>query len=165
MTDRRADEAARRMPTADEQGSRMNGWLRKVIPERLALRALAVEINVPDRITVGHPEPIRVTVRNRLPFPLAISTPTSRLWGWEVDAVPEADRRGFSAPDTGRAVSFNLSERRVFKATWDGRFCERSGDDTVWRDAPGRHTVTGYLAVKDWRRRGLYDEQEIVVVE
>lgn len=161
----RGDEHARRIPRADQNSSRMNAWLRRLVPERLAQRALSVDLQAPETITLGEPEAIRVVVRNRFPVPLAISTPTSRLWGWAVDDTPEADRRGFTAPETGRSVAFRLNERRVFEASWDGRFCERVGTDTVWRDAPGRHTLTGYLAIENWRARGLYDETDVRVIE
>lgn len=140
------------------------GWLAGMLPERLAVRGLAVDVQVPDTISLGSPSPFTVVVYNRLPVPVEITLPTSRLWGWSVDDVPEADSRGYEPPSVERSFAFNRGQQRTFTATWDGRIRERGTDGDVWRNARGKHTITGYLAVENWRERGLYSEKSVDVV-
>ncbi|WP_154018437.1 hypothetical protein [Halolamina rubra] len=93
-----------------------------------------------------------------------VSTATSRLWGWGVDGIDEADNRTFTPPATQRQVRFGGRERKVFRGTWDGRICEERNNEPVWVDAPGEHTLTGYLAVGDAEKHGLSAATEVLVV-
>ncbi|MFB6156170.1 MAG: hypothetical protein ABEJ22_09760 [Haloferacaceae archaeon] len=154
------------MPTGRrEESDERGGWFDRLVPSALAIAALSVEIRAPEAIPLGEPRTFYVVVRNRLPVPVTVSTPTSRLWGWEVDGIREADRRSFSPPETERRVRFAGFERKAFEASWDGRICEESASGTVWTDAPGTHSLTGYVAVENWEDRGLVAETEVRVVE
>lgn len=163
------DETPRRLNAypSESNGDASSGtsWFAKLVPESLARRGLVIEVRAPETLHLDERRAIYVIVRNRLPVPITVSTPTSRLWGWDVDGVPEADRRSFTPPETGRTVRFGGLQRKVFEATWDGRMCEQQDSQTRWVDSPGTHTVTGYLAIDRWKQRGLYDETEITVVE
>jgi hypothetical protein len=162
------DSGGRRSQGSDDgdgESGQRGGWFDSLVPRALAVRALTVAVRVPEAIPLGERRTFYVVVRNRLPVPVTVSTPTSRLWGWEIDGIQEADRRSFAPPPTGRSVRFGGFERKVFEATWDGRICERDGSGAVvWRDAPGVHSLTGYLAVENWRERDLYGETEVRVV-
>lgn len=149
----------------DDASSRRTSVVARVLPRSVALGGLSVDLHAPDTVVVGDPARFHVVVRNRLPVPVSVSTPTSRLWGWQVDGVPEADRRDVHPPETERPVYFGRRERRVFSATWDGRIREAGPEGDVWRPASGAVTLTGYLAVADFRARGLYAEREVMVVE
>lgn len=140
------------------------GWLAGMVPERLAVRGLTVDVQAPDTVSVGSPSPIAVTIHNRLPLPVVFTLPTSRLWGWLVDTMPEADSRGFEPPAVERRFGLDRGQRRTFVATWDGRVRKRGDDGDVWQDARGTHTITGYLAAKHWCERGLYGESTVDVV-
>lgn len=153
------------MPSAAGQTARTGSWFDSLVPEWLGLAALRVSIHAPERIRLGEPQWFYVVARNRLPVPVTVSTPISRLWGWEVDGIEEADRRTFSPPETGRSVRFGGLERKVFEGTWDGRICERDTDGQVWTDQLGTHTLKGYFAVDDWAERSLFDEFEVTVTE
>lgn len=157
----------RRLPTSgdgDGESHQRGGWLAEVVPDRVAVRALSVAVRGPETVTVGEPARFLVSVRNRLPATVSLTLPSSRLWGWRVDDAPEADERNYEAPETARTVTFGGSERRVFEATWDGRVRRSGGDSDVWVPHEGPATFTGYLAVEDWERRGLYDRLSVEVV-
>lgn len=140
------------------------GWVAGLVPEALAFRFLSVELRTPRRIVVGKSERFLLRVRNRAPIPVAVELPTSRLWGWQVDGVPEADERGFEAPDTPRTVAFDRRETKQFAGSWDGQVRrERRGGD-VWEPRTGTHTITAYLAADDWEGRKLSDSEQIEVV-
>lgn len=149
----------RESDSPDESG----GWIAGLVPQRLGLAALTVEVHAPATIRMGEPTAFYVVVRNRIPFPVVVSTATSRLWGWAVDGIDEGDTRGFTPPDTGRQVKFGGRERKVFRGTWDGRICEQRNDEPVWTDAPGEHTIRGYFAVDDDETHGLAAEAEVFV--
>lgn len=162
MSDDQAPERRRPpMPRAAGDGDSGGSWFDRLVPEVLGRVALTVEVRAPETIRLGEPTSFYVVVRNRIPVPVTVSTPTSRLWGWVVDGAEEGDRRSFSPPETGRSVRFGGLERKVFEGTWDGRIREEG--DGGWSDAGGTHTLTGYLAVEDWERRGLGAETEVTV--
>ena len=170
----------RRLPTvSDDENleSDSASWTAGLVPEAVALWGLSVDVRGPDALALGEPSRFLVAVENRLPVAVSITLPTSKLWGWQVDGVPEADDRGYEPPETSRTVAFARGERKVFSATWDGRV-RRSGsrgDDpvegrdgrsdggNVWVDCEGRCQFTGYLAADRWEKRGLYDQIDVVV--
>lgn len=139
-------------------------WISGFVPQRLGLAALTVNVYAPETIHLGEPTQFHVVIRNRVPFPVVVSTATSRLWGWAVDGIDEADNRTFTPPATPRQVKFGGRERKVFRGTWDGRVCEERNNEPVWVDAPGEHTLTGYLAVDDAEKHGLSAATEVFVV-
>lgn len=140
------------------------GWLARVVPDAVAVRALSVEVRGPETVTVGESARFLVVVSNRLPVAVRVELPTSRLWGWRVAGVPEADERGYEAPDTPRTVTFGRGGYRVFKATWDGRIRRAGESGDRWTPREGTVSFTGYLAAEGWERRGLYDERSVEVV-
>lgn len=148
----------------DDDGRASGGWLAAVVPDSLAVRALSVEVRGPSRVTVGDPVEFAVVVQNRLPTPVSLTLPSSRLWGWEVDGLPEADERGYEAPDAQRIVTFGRREQRVFETRWDGRIRTRDDGSDRWVPSHGPVTFTGYLAVPSWEQRGVFDTQQIEVV-
>ena len=166
MSAKRKSNAMRRLPTVsdDESLERESGsWLAGVVPDAVALRGLSVEVRGPETVRLGEPARFWVSVRNRLPVAVSVTLPTSRLWGWQVDGVPEADERGYEPPETGRTVRFARGERKAFTTTWDGRVRQASDEGDVWVDREGPRRFTGYFAVEGWEERGLYDRIEVVV--
>lgn len=152
-----SDERRGGLPVEDPLSTdgRRSSWLARVVPRRATLRALAVELRAPARVTTGEPATFRVSIRNRLPVPVAVELPTSRVWGWAVDGVPEADERGYRAPAEPRTVRFGGRERRVFEGRWDGTIRRPGPDGDVWEPVPGTHTLTAFLAVPDPENRGV----------
>lgn len=150
--------------TDGENDGRSGSWFSRAVPRPVVLRALDVKFRGPTKVTVGDPETFVLTIRNRLPIPVALTLPTSRLWGWSVDDVPEADERGFDPPDATRRVAFARNERRVFTTTWDGQVRRAGERGDEWVPQEGTCRVVGYLAADDWERRGLYDDHEVRVV-
>jgi len=155
----------RYLPTSSDEefDGETGSWVASLVPESVALRALAVELRAPDAVALGEPTTFYVVVRNRLPVPIAVTLPTPKLWGWLVDDAPEGDERGYEPPDAERTVAFGSRERRTFTATWDGRVRRSGRDGDVWDDRRGTHDLTGYLAAEEWERRGLYDCREVTV--
>lgn len=136
----------RRLPTVGDDENLQNegaGWIAGVVPDAVALRGLSVAVHGPDAVTLGEPAEFHVVVRNRLPVAVSVTLPTSRLWGWQVDGVPEADERGYDAPDTSRGVTFAGGERKAFSVEWDGRVrragtAEGGGSEGATADSGGK---------------------------
>lgn len=141
------------------------GFLSRLIPNALALRWLDVDLRAPGQVTVGESTEFLFQVRNRLPVPVSLTLPTSRLWGWTVDGVDEADARGYQPPESPRTVTFKRRERRTFSDTWDGTVRRPSDGGDRWEPHVGACTLTAYLAVDGWRRRGLFASAQISVLE
>lgn len=166
MSDHEDDRRRRSGGVGESRQSGAGGLgIHRLVPSVLAHAALTVELQAPATIRLGEQTTFVVVVRNRVPIPITVTTPTSRLWGWKVDGVPEADRRSFAPPATGRTVRFGGLERKEFQATWDGRICEEKHGETVWTDAPGTHTLAGYLAVEGGKRNDLSAELEVTVAD
>ncbi|WP_423744046.1 hypothetical protein V5735_13795 (plasmid) [Haladaptatus sp. SPP-AMP-3] len=139
------------------------GFVAGLVPNSVALRCLSVELRAPREIVVGEPARFMFRVENRFPIPLSVRLPTSKLWGWSVNGIPEADERGFEPPETPRTVAFRRQGVRLFEGTWDGQI-RRAGDDgDVWRPIPGTQTLSAFLAT-DTDRQNLADSVEISVV-
>ncbi|WP_227353531.1 DUF4399 domain-containing protein [Haladaptatus salinisoli] len=138
------------------------GWFAGLVPNAVALRCLSVELRAPREVVVGEPARFLVRVRNRAPLPVSVRLPTSRLWGWEVDGIPEADERGFEPPATPRRVAFRRRGIRQFEGRWDGRVRRAGRDGDVWEATPGEHTLTAYLATGDAPRK-LSDSVRVTV--
>lgn len=149
------DRERPRLPVEDPLSTdrkRSPTWASRAIPRRLALRALAVDLRAPARVTPGEPVRFQVSIRNRLPVAVSVELPTSRVWGWAVDGVPEADERGFEPPDEPRTMTFGRRERRVFEGHWDGTVRRSGAEGDVWVPVPGTHTLSAFLAVPDPHR-------------
>ncbi|GAA0226730.1 hypothetical protein ACFFQF_11185 [Haladaptatus pallidirubidus] len=121
-------------------------WVAGLVPNAIALRCLSVELRAAREIVVGEPAKFVLRVRNRSPIPVSVRLPTSRLWGWEVDGIPDADERRFEPPESPRRVAFPRRGIRQFEGTWDGQIRRSGIDGDEWRPEPGVHTLTGYLA-------------------
>ncbi|WP_435155237.1 hypothetical protein [Haladaptatus sp. DFWS20] len=139
------------------------GWFAGLVPNAVALRSLSVELRAPREIVVGEPATFALRVRNRAPFPLSVRLPTSRLWGWDVDGIPDADERRFEPPETPRRVAFRRRGVRQFEGTWDGQIRDSGTSGDEWRPEPGEHILTGYLA-SGKSLQNLQDSVQITVL-
>jgi hypothetical protein len=139
------------------------GFFAGLIPNRVALRCLSVELRAPREIVVGEPGKFLVRVKNRAPVPLSVRLPAAKLWGWSVNGIPEADERGFEPPDTPRTVSFRRQGVRQFEGRWDGQVRRSEIDGDVWEPKPGAHTLTAFLAT-DYEYQNVRDSVEVTVV-
>lgn len=153
----------RQFSISDDEGGG-TAWFAGLVPQSLAARALSVTVRGPDTVNVGEPARFVVSARNRLPVAVRFTHPTSRVWGWLVDGVPEADERGLEPPEETRTTVLGGGERLTFHATWDGRIRRRGVDGDQWVARPGTVDFTGYFAVSDWRSRGAYDDFSVQVV-
>jgi hypothetical protein len=146
-SDRRADRFG-----FDENRNVVTEALRRLVPQSVARRALAVDVAVErSTVAVGDPVPFRVAFRNRLPLPVVVETPDRRLWGWTVDGELEASNEPrFADPDreTPGTFAFRAGERKVVSRTWHGRRRRvAEGEPTRWVDLdPGRHELGVFLA-------------------
>ena len=123
----------------------------RLLPARLTRRCVAVSVATDRaRYAPGDPVRIRVTLRNRLPVPVAVTTPTRRPWGWSVDGHLEAEDVPRRSPGGAGSVSFRAREAKTFEWTWDGRIRRVEGDTERWRPlAPGEHELRAFLATAD----------------
>lgn len=122
-----------------------------LVPQSLARRGLTVRIETDrPRYATGEPIEITVEVRNRLPVPVTIETPTRRLWGWSVNGYLEASDE-LRYRDGGRGnFEFRGRERKRFQRIWDGRV-KRVGEPTRWEQATGEVEVQAFLPLRGRR--------------
>lgn len=143
--------------------SRRVGFVGPRLPTGLSCRLLSCSLEAPDEIGVGVPTPFRFHVKNRAPASLTLECASSRSWGWTVNDVPEAGAGRFEPPTEPATVAFGPRERRTFVGRWDGQFLEADGAQERWVTVPGTHTLTAYIAVDDWRTRGMVASVDVTV--
>lgn len=126
-----------------------------LVPTGLRDRAIEVTVET-DRAVYDRDEPvgIRVRLRNRMPFPISIRTPTRRRWDWAVDGDRRAAGAEFEpAPADPSLLSFYRSETKTFTRRWHQRF--RTAADR-WEPAePGTYEIAAFVDVDEPVRRGL----------
>jgi predicted oxidoreductase len=151
----------------DENRSVVADTLEKIVPQSVARRALTVAVDTDrDTYAVGERVRFRVTVRNRLPLPVAVETPDRRLWGWTIDGELEASdepRFADSTRETPGTLRLRGGETLVVERTWRGRF-RRVRDDgpTRWVQAePGVHELGVFLAYDGGPRATTTFEVEV----
>lgn len=130
----------------DDNRNYLTSALAKLVPRGLAHRGVAVTVDVErERYAAGEPVRFTVALRNRLPVPIEVATPTRRLWGWTVDGELEAsDERVFQSSSPG-VLTFRGGERKVVTRTWNGRF-KRTGEPTRWVEPdPGTYELGAFV--------------------
>ncbi|WP_280586517.1 hypothetical protein [Halorubrum sp. Boch-26] len=149
----------------DETKDYLSAAVSRFVPRWLARRAVTVDVGT-DRAAYDAGDPVKITVRlrNRLPVPVEVVTPTRRPWGWAVDGVLEATDERRYVREESTAVAFRAGETKTATVTWNGRF-RRGNADGLDRSEPadrGDHTVSAFLCVAD-RRTHHEDATEIRV--
>lgn len=147
----------------DETTNYLSAAVSRFVPRWLARRAVTVDVST-DRDAYDPGEPVEITVRlrNRIPLPIEVVTPTRRPWGWAVDGVLEGTDERRYVREESTALSFRAGETKSATATWNGRF-RRENADGLDRSEPadrGDHTVSAFLCVAD-RRSHHEDAAEI----
>lgn len=132
-------------PTGDP-GSLLAKAVGGVIPQAVAQRAVRVSLSVDaKRHRRGDPVELTVEFTNRLPVPVAVRTPRSRLWGWSVDGRLEASAEPRYEPEATNEFRFLANERKRATWRWNGRVTDTDGHSR-WA-SPGEHVVRAFLAV------------------
>lgn len=144
-------------------GGRFVDWTsasHALFPASLRHRAIAVSVET-DREVYAEDAPVtlKVTMRNRIPFPVALKTESPVLWSWAIDGVPEASRYDDGTPEEAGLFRFGRSERKVFTRQWHQRF--REGEREWSRAGRGEFTVSAGVNVADASEKGLVDETTI----
>lgn len=137
---------------------------RRVVPHSLRHRAISVSVSTPrTEYEVSEVVPFTVTMRNPLPFPIAIRTASPLLWTWTVDGLPEASEiQLHDPPDERGEFVFDRGERKRITKRWRQRF---RVSDSEWEPAePGTYTIGAELNVDDAVEHGLADETSIRIV-
>lgn len=140
-----------------------SGVSRLLAPSALRDRAIAVGVET-DRETYapGEPVSIRVRMRNRLPFPIALRTPTPVRWDWSVDGVRRASRvDDCDPPDRAEHLTFARSETKAFARTW--RQTIRTADGEWTEVEEGSYEIAAFVNVEDPAARGLRATTEIEI--
>jgi hypothetical protein len=133
-------------------------WSRRLLPRRLRLRALSVEVTAPDRVE-GPAVPFVVELSNALPVPVTVETRSPRLWRWHVDDLPRASRVAEAAGGESRAIRFDRGETKRIRRRWDRRV---RVSETEWEPAPpGEYTVGAGLNVAGAAEYGLEAETTV----
>lgn len=134
----------------DETANYLALALSKFVPGWLARRAVTVSVTTDrDTYRIGEPVTIVVEFKNRLPLPVSVPTPESRLWGWTVDGLLEAtDERRYTT-ETPSSFEFRGGERKRVVHEWNGRLRRTGSDDAPDVSepvAPGEHEIRAFLA-------------------
>lgn len=147
------------MPLDDKPGfgfdrtpGRIATFLGGLMPQWVARRAVRVTVQTDrDQYPLGDPIGITIQFRNRLPVPIALSTPGPRLWGWSVDGELEASDEPRYLSETPSELMFGPWERKLIHREWDGQF-KRSGDPDRWvRAGAGTHIIKVFIATTNCR--------------
>lgn len=142
----------------DQTENELTELLGRFVPQWVAQRAIAVSVSVPDReFSIGDPVPFTVEIRNRLPVPVTVRTPSRRLWGWEVDGDLGASDEPTYAGDTPGEFSLEGSDYLRIEREWSGRLKRtgRGGKRTEYvLPDPGVHEIAAFVATKDPQPRG-----------
>ncbi|QCJ46006.1 hypothetical protein [Haloprofundus sp. MHR1] len=143
----------------DEGGRSFAERLGQFVPQPLARRGLTIRLAVErTRYERGEPVDLTITIRNRLPVPVTVTTPQRRLWGWTVDGLLEGSDESRYLSDSPGSFAFRAKETKVIERTWSGRL-KRVADRTTWElPDPGVHELGAFVATGDGR---LHDSVEI----
>ena len=137
----------------DQTENELTDLLGRFVPQWLAQRAVDVDVDVSAReFPVGDPVPFTVEIRNRLPVPIAVQTPTRRLWGWEVDGELEASDEHTYAGDAAGQFSLEGGDVLRIEREWSGRFKRtgRQGERTEYvLPDRGVHEIAAFVATTD----------------
>ncbi len=133
----------------DETTNYLTEALGRLIPQRLARRAIDVDVTT-DRTKYAPGEAVEIAIefQNRLPVPVTVKTPRARLWGWAVDGALEAsEERRYLSPEEAM-MSFRGRERKRITRRWEGTI-RRTGSPDRWEPlTPGRHEISAFIAVE-----------------
>lgn len=138
----------------DQTRSYLSTVVGRLVPESLGRKGITAAVEA-DRETYALGEPVSLTAvfSNRFPFPVEVTTPRQRLWGWRVDGELEAsDLRRYTQSDPS---TFHFGPREVKRIpfVWTGRF-ERTGElrEYVLPD-PGEYEIEVFVATASRRPR------------
>lgn len=138
-------------------------WADRLLPNRVGRWAITVALSVPDRtFTQGDAVPFEVTMRNRLPVPVSITTRTPVRWTWSVDGHTEAARIPlYDPPDESRSLDFERGETKEFRRSWSGRFQVTKRE---WEPAgPGSYDLTVAINTANAASAGLSAERTVTI--
>lgn len=152
VSGRQRDQESGSRHGLDENRSYLSALAGRLVPQRLARRALAVDVRTDaDSYAPGEPVELEVAIRNRLPVVLRVTTPGRRLWGWAVDGELEASDESRFAHSEGGVLVFRPRERKLIRHRWDGRR-KRVGERTRFEPLePGDHELTAFVATEEPR--------------
>lgn len=132
----------------DETRDYLGAAVAALLPAPLIARGLSIAVDTDREVYApGDPVSVRVVIRNRLPVPVAVTTSSRRLWGWEVDGALEASEEPRRDPGGSGTLSFRARERKTREWTWDGRVTRR--DERGVRSSPldrGDHEIRAFVA-------------------
>lgn len=134
-----------------------------LIPESLRQYAVSVAVRSPKTV---YPErtriPFTITMKNQMPFPIALRTDTPLVWSWDVNGVAEASHVSLREPsDDSGVLQFSRGERIVVTRHWDQTF---RVSETKWeRAGPGEYTIGAGINRENATECGLYDQVTVTI--
>lgn len=131
-----------------------------LMPTSLRDRAISVSVETDKReYALEEPVHFRVTLANRIPFPVAVRTTSPVLWTWAVDGAEQASRLDERSPDEPGLLRFSRSERKRFERRWSQRIQDEEGR---WIPVQrGEYELTARINVDDADGRGLADRTTV----
>lgn len=133
-----------------------------LMPTSLRDLAIGVTIETNKReYALEEPVHFRVTLANRIPFPVALRTTSPVLWTWAVDGAEKASRLTEEAPDEPGLLRFSRSEHKTFERRWPQRIQDHEGR---WVPVQrGEYELSTRINVEGAGGRGLTDRTTVRV--
>lgn len=133
-----------------------------LMPTAVRDRAVSVSILTnKQRYDPEEPVHFRVSMANRIPFPVSLRTQSPVLWSWAVAGVEQATRLEAERPDEPGLLRFGRSERKTFERRWPQRIQDADGRWTPV-DA-GEYELSAWINVDGADGRGLADSTTVTV--
>lgn len=140
-----------------------SAWSDRLLPHGIRKRAVSVNLSVPDQVfDQGDSVPFQITLKNRLPIPVAIATNSSRLWTWSIDGYTNASHVSVGEPPATKSkLRLDRGERHRIRRNWSGMFRVSKRE---WVPAEsGEHTIRVAINVDDADDADLADETTIQI--
>lgn len=134
---------------------------RRLVPASLRHRAISVDVTTPrTEYPVGSTVPFGVTMKNAMPFRVALTTRSRLPWQWDVDGHPEGSQvEVHDAPEGEAVFEFARGERKEFRRRWSGMF---RLTESEWEPAdPGGYTIGAAINVGNTAGEGLRAETTV----
>lgn len=133
-----------------------------LMPTALRDRAISVSVRTNKRqYDLEEPVHLRVSMANRIPFPVALRTRSPVLWSWAVEGVERATRLDEERPDEPGLLRFGRSERKTFERRWPQRIQDAAGRWTPVE--AGEYELSAWINVDGPDGRGLADSTTVTV--
>lgn len=138
-------------------------WSDRLLPHAVRKRAVSVRVSAPEQaVEPGTEIPFVVTLKNSLPMPVTVKTPSPLLWTWAVDGHESASYVQLQRPpEKPSKLRLDRGERKQIRRSWSGMFRVSRRE---WEPAEsGEHTIRAAVNIDDPDSANLADETTVYI--